>query len=64
MSAIRFSKSKSKMPRASKLISSISSYLFEEEFGECRFMKDTEKESLKKAIRALSRAQSRADKSK
>lgn len=50
---------KSKMPRALKLLSNITSYLFEEEFGECKHMKTSEIEVLRKAAEALGNASSR-----
>lgn len=37
------------MPRALKLASSITSYLFEEEYRECKYMKPSEIEALRKA---------------
>lgn len=54
----------SKMPKALKLISKISTYLFEEQYGECQYLKDSEKEAINKAIRALSRASYRTCKAK
>jgi hypothetical protein len=56
---ITITNSKSKMPRALKLVSAITSYLFEEEYGECKYLKNSEIESIKKALRALSRASAR-----
>lgn len=56
---ITITNSKSKMPRALKLASALSSYLFEEEYGECKYLKNSEIESLKKALRALGRASAR-----
>ena len=56
---IRITNAKSKMPRAMKLVSAIVSYLFEEEFGECKYMKDSEKAALKKAANALGKASDR-----
>ena len=44
------------MPGASKLVSNIVSYLFEEEYGECKLMKTSEIEALRKAAKALGRA--------
>lgn len=56
---IRITNNKSKMPRALKLMSAIVSYLFEEEHGECEYMKDSEKAALKKAANALGKASDR-----
>lgn len=50
---------KSKMPRALKLGSAIASYLFEEEYMECKYMRASEIEALRKAHRALIRASNR-----
>ena len=61
--AIRVACPKSKMPNALKLMSQISSFLFEEEFGECGLMKSSEVEALRKAVKALSRAHGRSQKS-
>lgn len=60
--SITVSNPKSKMPRALKLASSILSYLFEEEYEECKYMRESEKESLRKASRALQRAAHRTTK--
>lgn len=54
---------KSKMPRALKLASAIASYLFEEEYEECKYMRASEIEALRKAQRALIRASNRTTKS-
>ena len=59
MSGIKILSKGSKMPRALKLLSSISSYLFEEEFRECQYMKTSEIEALRKAAKAISRAHDR-----
>lgn len=59
---ITITNNKSKMPRALKLASAISSYLFEEEYEECKYMKDSEKEALRKASKALVRASNRTAK--
>lgn len=56
---IKVTNNKSKMPRALKLVSNIVSYLFEEENGECKFMKTSEIEALRKAAKALGRASDR-----
>ena len=56
---IRVTNPKSKMPRALKLASAIASYLFEEEYEECRHMRENEKEALRKAQNALIRASNR-----
>jgi len=50
------------MPRGLKLVSQMSSYLFEEEYGECKYMKPSEVEALKKAMRAIGRASDRTAK--
>lgn len=63
MSSIRITNPKSKMPRALKLASNITSYLFEEEYGECKYMKPSEIEALRKAYKALGRASNRSVKS-
>lgn len=55
---------KSKMPNALKLVSHISTFLFEEKYGELEYMKTSEVEALKKASRALQRASMRTCKSK
>lgn len=64
MGAIKVTSKNSKMPKALKLMSEISSYLFEEEFGECKLLKASEIESLRKASKALVRAYNRSEKSK
>ena len=56
---IRVTNPKSKMPRALKLASAIASYLFEEEYEECRHMRESEKEALRKAQNALIRVSNR-----
>lgn len=56
---IRMTNSKTKMPRALKLASTIASYLFEEEYEECKYMKGSEKEALTRAQKALIRASNR-----
>lgn len=61
---IKITNSKSKMPEALKLVSHISSFLFEQEYGECKFMKPSEIEALNKANRALGRASDRTCKKK
>lgn len=61
---IRVTNSKTKMPRALKLASSIASYLFEEEYEECKYMKDSEREVLRKASNALVRASNRTCKNR
>lgn len=60
MSGIKISSKGSKMPRALKLLSSISSYLFEEEFRECQYFKQSELEALRKAAKAISKAHGRS----
>lgn len=62
MNSIRITNPKSKMPRALKLASSITSYLFEEEYRECEYMKPSEIEALRKACNALGRASNRSAK--
>lgn len=54
--SIRITNNKSKMPRALKLASAIASYLFEEEYRECEYMKDNELEVLRKAQNVLVKA--------
>jgi hypothetical protein len=56
---IKITNKKSNMPKALKLMSSIKSYLFEEEFGECKLMKTSEIEALRKAANALGKASDR-----
>ena len=56
---IRVIDKKSKMPNALKLVSHISTFLFEEEYGELKYMKASEIEAVKKASRALHRASDR-----
>ena len=62
MPAIKVTNNKSKMPRALQLAGHIGSYLFEEEYEECKYMKSSEIESLRKAIKALIRASNRTTK--
>lgn len=57
--SIKITNSKSKMPEALKLVSHISTFLFEEEYGELEYMKASEIEAVKKASRALQRASAR-----
>lgn len=59
---IRITDKKSKMPNALKLVSHISTFLFEEEYGELKYMKASEIEVVKKASRALQRASVRTSK--
>ena len=59
---IRITNPKSKMPNALKLVSHISTFLFEEEYGELKYMKASEIEAVKKANRALQRASARTSK--
>lgn len=59
---IRITNPKSKMPNALKLVSHISTFLFEEEYGELKYMKASEIEAVKKASRALQRASDRTSK--
>jgi len=59
---IRITDKKSKMPNALKLASHISTFLFEEEYGELKYMKASEIEVVKKASRALQRASVRTSK--
>ena len=59
---IRITNPKSKMPNALKLVSHISTFLFEEEYGELKYMKASEVEAVRKAGRALQRASSRTSK--
>lgn len=60
--SIRVTNPKSKMPEGLKLMSKICTYLFEQEYGECKYMKDSEIEALRKASKALSRASNRTAK--
>lgn len=53
---------KTKTPRAVKLANEICGYLFEEEYGELKYMKASEIELLKKANRMLQRVSSRTAK--
>jgi hypothetical protein len=50
------------MPEGLKLMSKIGTYLFDEENGECKYMRDSEIDALRKAMRALSRASNRTAK--
>ena len=59
---IRITDKKSKMPNALKLVSHISTFLFEEEYGELKYMKASEIEAVKKVSRALQRASARTSK--
>lgn len=59
---IRITDKKSKMPNALKLVSHISTFLFEEEYGKLKYMKTSEIEAVKKASRALQRASARTSK--
>jgi len=61
---IKITNPKSKMPRAYKLIGHISSYLFEEELGECGYMKQSEIKALRAGAKALGRAAARTSKMK
>lgn len=56
---IQVTNKQSKMPKGLKLASSILSYLFEEQYGECEYMKESEKGALRKAISALTRTSNR-----
>ena len=60
--SIRVTNPKSKMPEGLKLMSKIGTYLFEQEYGECKYMRDSEIEALRKASKALSRASNRTSK--
>lgn len=55
---------KSKMPNALKLVSHISTFLFEEKYRELEYMKASEVGALEKARSALQRASMRTCKSK
>lgn len=57
--SIRVTNPKSKMPEGLKLMSKIGTYLFEEEGRECKYMRASEIEALRKAMKALSRASDR-----
>ena len=50
------------MPEALRLASHIASYLFEQEYGECKYMKPSEVEALRKAQNAIGRASKRSSK--
>ena len=60
--SITISRKNTKMPEAVKLASKIASYLFEQEYGEMKYMKDSEKELLRKANRMLLRVDKRVSK--
>ena len=60
--SIRITNPKSKMPEGLKLMSKIGTYLFEEEGRECKYMRASEIEALRKAMKALSRASNRTAK--
>ena len=60
--SIHVTNSKSKMPEALKLASKIISFLFEEQYGECKYMRESEVEALRKASRVLQRASARTAK--
>lgn len=60
--SVSISRKNTKMPEAIKLASKISSYLFEQEYEEMRYMKDSEKELLRKANRMLLRVDKRVSK--
>ena len=59
---IRITNPKSKMPNALKIASHISSFLFEQQYGECKYMRESEIEVLRKANRAIGRAAARSKK--
>lgn len=61
---ISITNNNSKMPQALRLASAIASFLFEQEYGECRLMKTSEIEALRKAQRAIARASARTAKTK
>ena len=60
--SIRITNPKSKMPQGLKLMSKIGTYLFDEEGRECKYMRASEIEALRKAMKALSRASNRTAK--
>ena len=60
--SITISRKNTKTPEAVKLASKIASYLFEQECGEMKYMKDSEKELLRKANRMLLRVDKRVSK--
>ena len=60
--SIHVTDSKSKMPKALKLASHIFSFLFEQQYGECKYMRESEIEALRKANRAIGRASARSKK--
>lgn len=53
MGAIRFKTTGTLMPKAIKLGSSIASYIFEEQYGEMKFMSKEEKDIVKQASKIL-----------
>ena len=55
---------KTKVPRAMKLASHITSYLFEEQYDECTYFKESEIKSLRAAAKALGRVANRTAKTK
>ena len=62
--AIKITSPKSKIPTGIKVANTISSYLFEQEFGELKYFKESEKEALKKAFNAIIRVYNRTIKGK
>lgn len=59
---IRITKQQTKMPRTLKIISTLTSYLFEEQFGECDRMTSDEQAAVTELVRVLSNAVNRIDK--
>lgn len=56
MPGISYSNSKSKMPKSLRLASYISSFLFEEQFGECKYLKESTIKNLRTVRNSLLRA--------
>lgn len=56
MGGINYTVKGTSMPKTVRLISNISSYLFEEQYGECKNLKPTTIKNLRAIINSLSRA--------
>lgn len=56
MGGINYTVKGTTMPKTVRLISGISSYLFEEQYGECRNLKPTTIKNLRSIINSLGRA--------
>lgn len=59
MPGISYSNSKSKMPKSLRLASYISTFLFEEQYGECSYLNDSTIKNLERVRNALLRAASK-----